>query len=350
MFQFHSNPSPLLCRIFFLTGIAVAGLGLGGCDTDEPLPVDTPEPTDDLVEVESTSALDRGWTVRVPAKIDRTVREQMSIYRVATTEPALSMAAVQDAFGVDGPTDEPPMAPGVKHIDDDGVQVFYFPDGAAMVHDIERATSEAPMTLLPEDEIWATSEVLLSRLGLDDLDTVSLQRDGIGTHRIQEYNAAAELQDEWIAHQAASFRQVIDGKPTVGPGSQVQMILADGGEVVSFSHAVRRLELDQHVVVDSPDIALHRFVDRAAATSRWGLHRAAIRGVYQLDVTEISLGYYLPAPGAEVDTVEPVYVLKGKIYGDGEFETPTSTDLMWIEPAVEGRELRSLDVRPLASI
>lgn len=346
MFQF--NPNPLLGRIALLVGIASATFGLGGCDSGEPQPVDTPEQTDTLVEVESPAARDRGWTVRAPARLDRTVPESMSIYRVSAEEPVLSLADVKGTFGVVGPAAEPSLAPGVKHVQDDGVHVFYYPDGAATVHDVERATSEDRMVPLSEDELWASGEELLAQLGLDELGPIAIERDRIGTHRIQEFDSEARLQDEWIAHQSANFHQVIDGKPAFGPGSQVQMILADGGDVVGFSHAVRRLEQHQRVVVDAPEVAVRRFVDRAATTHRLGLNRAAIRGVYQLDVTDVSLGYFLPAPGAEVDTVEPVYVLKGKIYGDGEFETPYSTDLTWFEPAVEGRELPTLDVRPLA--
>lgn len=333
-----------------VSGIAAAIFGLGGCDTYEPETVDTAEPNDGLAEVDSQAAFERGWTVRAPVGIDRSVAEQMGIYRVVTDEPVLSMTAVQGAFGVEGLAEEPPEAPGVAHIEDDGVHVFFFPDGSAMFHDVERSTGEDPMIPLSEDEIWAASGSLLSELGLTELGPVALEEDVIGTHRIQEYDEDAVLQGEWIAHQSASYRQVIDGRAAFGPGAQVEMILDDGGDVVSFSHAVRRLELEQQVTVDTPDVALHRYVDRAAATGRWGLHRAAIAGVHQLDITGVSLGYYLPAPGASVTVVEPVYVFEGKIYGDGEFETPTSTDLLWIEPAVEGRGLPTLDIPARTSI
>lgn len=351
MFQLFSetNRGPKAAAVGIAAGLM--GLCLSACDGTPAEPaLDTAQ--DELVVVESDAALSMGWTLRMPMSL-RDARPSLAptavVYRVHPEGGVTGLDDIGAVFGVTGDPDEVEQRPGQKHAQEGDRHVYAHADGTFVFHEAERVASEDPMTPLPVDELYAIGQELIGRFGLDEVPRVSLHQGRTGEHTMELYGPDGSLEDAWIAHQAVHFEQRIDGAATFGPGAEVEIVVADAGEVVAFSHAIRALEPIDAQTALGPGEAIVRFMDRAVKTHRWNLYRVFVGSPHQLDVTDVTLGYYIPEAGHETDTIEPVYRITARMYGIDTDGTALDGEVLWYEPAIAGRSLTALAIEPITN-
>lgn len=274
--------------------------------------------------------------------------------------PRLAVYAVDDAtfvpfdtltsvLGVEGEPETVPLAPGALHVSDDSVHLFYYPDGSAVFNDTLRDSTEEPMQPLAKDWLFEDADSLLAQLGFTDTGPVTIRADRIGHHDIEIFGANNERLGGWIAHQAAIFGQDIDGLPGFGPGAEVEVVYAEGGDIVAFSHAIRSLDISAWLPSVSPHSALQTFTARVNHGERWNLLRLRSGRVDNVTVSGIQLGYFLPGVGVDTEFVVPVYEIHGNSHGvtvDGEELT---SEFVWYEPAVAGYGVPQLKLPPVPS-
>jgi len=58
-------------------------------------------------------------------------------------------------------------------------------------------------------------------------------------------------------------------------------------------------------------------------------------------------GYYIPDSVEDGDTYEPVYRITGTLFGVTEEGEPVEGELLWYEPAIDGRSINALNIDPI---
>lgn len=279
------------------------------------------------------------WPVRVSAAMPQ-VPTTMVAWTTEADEPVTSLDDLSDALGLVGvPQDEDALG-GFQHLVDDDTHAYVYTWGGAAVHDLVYGGTEDEIEPMSADDLWATSDALLDELGLFDVPGVDIEADRLGEHRIQAFDGQNHLLGSWIAHQVVTYTQQVDGYPTMGPGSEIRFVYGEDGLLTAFSHAVRELHEGPTLRIDSPEVAVKRYLDRAGATNRWNLYKLATPGLTRVDLTSVELGYYSPSTLETDPVLEPVYEIKGTIYGA---RGPIG-ELLWYEPAGRGRSIPELDV------
>ena len=279
------------------------------------------------------------WPVKVTADMPD-APATMTAWITPADAPVTSMEALQDTFGLMGIAAEEDAFGGLTHLVDGEIHAYVPTWGGAALHDIVYGGTESPIDPMSEGELWMTSDALLDDLGLFDVDGVEIVPAALGEHRVEVFDAQHRSQGAWTAHQVVSYEQLVDGYPAMGPGAEVRLVYGEDGLVTAMSHAVRELGEGVELTLDAPEVAVKRFLDRAGATGRWSLNKLATPGLTRVELTDVTLGYYAPSTMLANPVLEPVYEIRGTIYG----AKGALGELLWYEPAATGRRIPELRV------
>jgi hypothetical protein len=280
----------------------------------------------------ATSPLDFAYTLsarlpEAPARMER--------YAVEPGADADQLDLLGALFDLSGPVVAEEALGGLLHAEGQGSHLYVYDHGGAAYHDLLLGNGEAPIRPMPEDWLWSEADALIASMDLFDRGPVSLVPDQAGAKVGERFGADGRSQGRFIAEQAVRYTQTVDGWPATGPGADLLLTFGEGGVITSFSHGVRALSPIGEAPIQSPAEAVATWARRAQRTGHYNQHLVATPGLEQVDVEQVDLAYFLPAPGVAIEEVEPVYVLTGTVhFGQGQ-----TADLLWLEPATRGAAL-----------
>jgi len=256
-------------------------------------------------------------------------------YGVDTSSSVLvGMDALQDTFGVTALPLEEELFGGMEHAAEDDLHCYAYAHGGADFHDAALLGSEEAIDTRSDAAVLAEAEELFEALGLAPSGTVELVAVGVGAHTVSMVDNDGSDLGSWVAHQVAVFTQEIDGLPTFGPGAEASVVTQGEGVFASFSHAVRNLEdLGAADLLDASD-AVSNYTDRVGE-GRYSLLKLAIDGPESVEITDVSLGYYVPGNDGAVSELVPVWRLAGTVTA----EDGTTGDVLWLEPALADTDI-----------
>ena len=300
-----------------------------------------------LFALSGASAFAGSWTFHVDAELPSADNEAM-VYQLRTHAPLVSIDQLQTSFGMVSDPALEDRIEGHLHAEDEGRHAHVFASGAAAFHDLDVLDSIEPIEPTSADTLWAHAEGVLAELELLQVGPVLVQPGVLGAKLLERepLPGGRRLQPR-LTHQMTIFDLTVDGLPTFGGGSQVELIYGEHGQLGAFSHAVRELdELDLLPVIE-PSEATRRYDERAHQTGRINLYKAAISDVERVVIERVSFGYYMPDLAQSDDLCVPVYQLEGSVYGTDHLGEPSRVNLLWIEPAVDTYGIDALEIDPL---
>lgn len=260
----------------------------------------------------------------------------LPVFVAVVDDPLVGLDALQGHFGVTGEPGLEEDFGGVWTVVDGNTHLYGFRDGAADLHALDVLDSLAPMTPMDDEELWRRSERLLSDLGLLEWGPVAMVPVRTGGQQIGEVAEDGGMTSVWTTHRSAYWGQRVEGLPTFGDGAETEIEFGRNAELASFSHCLRRLEELGRVAPDPASVAVERFLSRAAREGVWSVYTATMPPVESLEVTEVTLGYYVPAPDDEPVVMGPMYEIRGTFTGRAADGSQVLTDLLWYEPAIAG--------------
>lgn len=287
------------------------------------------------------------WPVDITAKLPQPPAE-MAVYSVLPTDPVPRLSAVEDVFGLTGPSAWNDYMGGLVRVADDHRFGWAFADGGITFHDDSSSDAEVPMRVRGTDDVWADADALLTELDLFDASLFELTALRIARSEATVTGPTGRTFGPWTTTQTAVYAYTLDGVDVFGPGGETTVEFDDRG-VVALSDAQRALDLAEVVTPDAPGVAIHRWMDRAQDEHRWSVYRSYIHDVERVRIDDVRLGYFAPAIGAGDPTIEPVYQIHGELLGHDAQGHRVSVELLWWEPVREDRSIPSLHIfAPLA--
>jgi len=181
-----------------------------------------------------------------------------------------------------------PRAVGASRLDDS----IEFSDHARQW----QGRADGSPTVLPQQEqAWAIAEQFLADSGLDTADK---RRECImymmeGDHKIG---------------MTVRFRRAINGLPIRGPGGKAFVDLGDGGQVTGLLYVWRAIQPLGVYPLRTVDEAIADLNVRKPAVT------AIPPGADRAEFNQAELAYWEDIIGVAQDTVQPVYVLKGRAF------------------------------------
>jgi hypothetical protein len=264
--------------------------------------------------------------------------EFVRAYRVVPSCAPASLTELSSYFNAYGPVDELAYPPGVLHLADGDQHLFYYPDGAAEYYDTSHLADDAPFVqAVPAELLYQATEELLDDLMLAETGPMTLRRKGI-EFRFTNGDPAGE-DHSLMTHQTVVMAQRIDKLPAFGPGAQVRVVFPGDLYPVAFFHAIRCLATDEIGRPLYSIEAIKSLYERIDHGGAWNLLETRIVKVDKLHVKSVKLGYHVPAIGDRALVVDPVWAIGGQASGWDEHGEPTSSQLLWYEPALAHRPL-----------
>jgi len=279
------------------------------------------------------------------------VPAQVSLFAPVPGAQATTMADLQDAFGLTGipaEVDTQDLHGGLEHLETDGFHLWSFADGSGEMHDLVGLKTEAIVEPLPPGAVLTAADELLGDLGLFDVPGVDLQPARVGAHTLTRRGPNGELIEQGVVLQTAHYQQSFEGLPGVGGGAVVDLIVAPQDHaVVALNHAVRPVQAVGVVDVMPLEQAVEMLGERARFEGRFNLVKAGVAQPERAIIESAELAVFVPDASQGAETYEPVWVLSGVVEGTDAEGVPASVDLLWMEPAGQGRDLPALEVNPL---
>lgn len=264
----------------------------------------------------------------------------LPVYATGGT-PAVSLADLQDVFGLTATPEWVDLLGGFEMVQDDQSRLYVFDRGGSAFHDLALMPGDRPIQTVGDDALWRSSEALLEDLGLLDNDLVTLSPARIGGCRAQRHTANGPVGAAYSCGQAASWAVAVDGWPTFGPGSDVTVRYGDGGTIVAFEEAFRELDVASELPVLPAADALATWMRVGAQTHRWNMLRTATPELESVEITSVELGYFMPDRLSAATYVVPVYAISAVAHsGNGE----PDANVLWYQPAVRGIEIPELEL------
>jgi len=313
--------------------VAVLLLGfLGGCG-----------PPGELARGDDAQTVDP-QPIPDPGDIAPLTPEFVTAYRVTPSCAPASLTELSDYFSIYGPVEELAFPPGVLHLAGGDEHLFYYPDGAAEYFDTSHLAFDAPyVQAVPGELLYQATEELLDDLGLAEVGPMTLRRQGIEfrfTHGDEPGTNHALL-----THQTVVMAQRIDKLPAFGAGSHVRAVFPGDVQPAGFFHAIRCLAPDEVGRPLHSIEAIKALYERVDHGADWNLLETRIVEVDRLHVKSLRLGYHVPAIGDRALFVDPVWAIGGQASGWDAFGEPTSSELLWYEPALSHRPLPDITVK-----
>lgn len=300
-----------------------------------------------LLSLAGAPAMAGDWTLQLEADLPTTDSAAI-VYQLRTDAPPVDMDDLLTSFGMAPVPELDQPVDGHQHAMDEGRHAHVFASGAAAFHDLDVLDSVIPIEPLSPDLLWARAEGLLAELGLLHLGPLRLQPGVMGAKMLERPTLPGGRRlRPLLTHQMTIFDLTVDGLPTFGGGSQVELIWGEGGQLGAFSHALRELdELDLLPVIGAAEAA-RRYDQRAHETGRLNLYKAAIEDVERVVIEQVTFGYYLPDLAQDDQLCVPVFQIEGSVHGTDPFGEPGRADLLWLEPAVDTYGIDALAIAPL---
>jgi len=262
------------------------------------------------------------------------VPHEMPVFAVVLDQPLVDLEGLKSAFGVDGVPFPEEEFGGVWHLVDADKHLYLFRDGAADLHVLEVLETIDPMTPMEDEELWDRSQGTLSDLGLLEWGPVEVSPVRTGDLRMEITDGPGAGGAPWTTLRSAFWAQRIDGWPAFGPCSEIEVGYGRDRELAIFSHCMRRLEDVGRFVPDAPEVALERYLERARLEGYWTAYLTHLHSVESLEITAVTLGYWLPESGDAFNAAAPFYEIQGVFSGLDEDGSPVLTDMLWYEPAL----------------
>jgi len=338
----------MVSRYLTLATLAVVTLVAGCNAVSNSNEASNPDADDSALKVETVPhaylPVDQApWPVVVSADLP-TTPAALVVYEIASEQLREQANALGAIFGVSAAPIREQMFGGVSHARDGQRHTYVYAHGGAAFHDVSLIGSEMPMEEIADERLWEDARMRIEQLGLFSIGHVELVPTKMGSHEVERINETTQSTERWISARSVVFAQMIDGLPTFGAGAEVSIVYGEGGAVASFSHAVRNVRSGVRARIDNPEQAIGRFLERAGREHRWNLLKAYIHRIKHVDIQEVRLGYYVPEATTPVETLEPVFELRGVIAGFDIQEQPMTVGLEWIEPACAERSIPSLAI------
>lgn len=271
----------------------------------------------------------------------------VTVYAPSTDGSVTPIEQLQDVFGLSGLVRMDDDMGGVARLRDGALTAFAWDQGGALFSDLSVMKSQAAIQPRAEVELFSAAGAIVDELGLNAVQGVELLEGGAGKATMTVKDGQGRVRSTRITHEKASFVQVIDGLPGFGGGAWVDVIFAQGGAVAAISHTVRELEQVGELPVIPAQEALRTWERRMDETGRWDLHRSMFDEIDRVEVSQVTLGYYVPAVDELTVSYEPVWQILGTVTGEDGLGKPAVKEMIWYEPASPGRELYGIDVTPL---
>lgn len=275
--------------------------------------------------------------------------QALTVFAVDPDEAVTDLGTLHRALVLD-PDARTVVGPGgVEHlVSSDGIEhAFVFAGGGVAYDRLDLLDSLERFGPVSVRDFWAEAGAVLADVGLEGVDWTELKPGVAGKRIVGRGDRNGTVGAPWITHRSAAYDVEIDGMLAFGPGAEVTAVFAPGMELARFSHALRRLEPSHDAPILPPSEVVEQFSRRASETGRYNLVLASIYDIEEVEITDLRVGYYLPDSGTVVGLVEPVWELTGEIRGHDADGNPTSVDLLWYEPAIDGSGISELKVGPL---
>ncbi len=296
-----------------------------------------------LAAVVAAPAVAAPWPVNVlvplpgaPAQVRRYIVDE---------EPVLAMEDLAPVFALAGSTelvddDEDPY----QHHKDGVDHAYVYQQGGAVFHSTSVLGSESTISKRTNAQVWSSAGTLLTSLGINGYGSFTLTQGAIGKGEIINHKPDGTTVGPNLTHQMASYTVKLAGKMTFGGGSEITVVYGKNAKVAAFSHGLRNLtDGGLHPTTTAAD-ALENMGERADLYNRFTVLKTGLDTVDHVDITGMAFGYYLPDLATFAETIEPVYEVKGIMYGFDEFGNTASVDLLWYEPALADGVLTDLNV------
>ena len=272
-----------------------------------------------------------------PARIRRFLVSDTPVLDVEALAPAFALAGTTEYLG-------DPAGPFTHHADG-ADHAFVFQRGGAVFHATSILGSETKITKRTNSQVWNSAVGLLNTLGINGYgDVYTASRGSIGKAEVTVHNPDGTTTGPDITHQVATYVLKLNNRTTFGAGGEIQVVYGRNGRLAAFQHGLRNLADGGLQTCDTPSVALDRFLDRADLDNRYNVLKNGLAAVDHADLTAVTLGYYMPDATTWTDTLEPVYEIKGTLFGTDDLGNPQSVDLLWYEPAIADGAIPSLGI------
>jgi hypothetical protein len=206
---------------------------------------------------------------------------------------------------------------GVSTNDGDRILGVFEGSGAVVFADRGKLFSmNAGRNLPNRGQAMNIARDFLSKHGLLPNEAQILDVSETRTAIMRGPNAApTEVVNNLVVH----FNFRIAGQEVVGPGAKMSVTIGDNGEVIGVYRAWRDIESEVEVDAGTPDRALRKFMEISRDGPPNLLKTGRVKPVNKVRIQHFQVGYMLaPGPEGTRNTLEPVYIFRGKLEGHRE--------------------------------
>ncbi len=185
--------------------------------------------------------------------------------------------------------------------------------------ELPKAPAKVPIYRVVGDEskVWSSGEMrkpdslpnveeaIKIALNAIDVDKKELRLAFAKTEYVKTINTkTGEVVKEEPLLVNVKFERILNGMPVVGPGGEIQVLIGDGGKILTFVKIWRKLEYAGEVSVIPAEKALEK-LKRGEVMNR---PMASLK----LDIEKVELGYYAEGLGKKQDFYKPVWIFRCK--------------------------------------
>lgn len=296
-----------------------------------------------LMVLVSSSASAAPWPINVqvplpnaPAQVTRYIVQNEPVLTVQELAPVFALAGSSEFV-----TDD---ADPYEHHADGPDHAYVYVQGGAVFHATQVLGSETPITKRSNSQVFSSASSLLTSLGINGYGPFTLVQGNVGRAEVTIHKADGTTVGPSVTHQQASYLVKLNGQTTFGGGSEISVMFGQNAKVAAFSHALRNLQNGGLHACKPASEALDDFSERADLFNRFTVLRTGLSSVNHVDITGITLGYYMPDLATLADTIEPVYEIKGVMVGQDPAGNAATAELLWYEPALRDAALPDLGI------
>ncbi|MCS6804322.1 MAG: hypothetical protein RMM98_02305 [Acidobacteriota bacterium] len=243
------------------------------------------------------------------------VGRKVKMYKTRTVNAAAEATRLRASMGLRGQVRSANQ--GVSINDGDRILGVFEGSGAVVFADRGKLFSTVAGQSLPNrGQAMNIARDFFSRHGLLPKEAQILDVSETRTATVTGPNATpSEVVNNLVVH----FNFKIEGQEVVGPGAKMSVTIGANGEVIGAYRAWRDIESEVEVDAGTPDRALSKFIEISRASPPNLFKTATLKPVNKVRIRHFQVGYMLaPGPEGSRNTLEPVYVFRGKLEGHRE--------------------------------
>jgi hypothetical protein len=243
------------------------------------------------------------------------VGRRVKMYRTKMVDATAEANRLRASIGLRGQMQSANQ--GVSINDGDKILGVFGGSGAVVFADRGKLFStEAGRNLPNRGQAMNTARDFLNRHGLLPNEAQILDVSETRTATMTDPNAAAaEVVNNLVVH----FNFRVTGQEVVGPGAKMAVTIGDNGDVIGAYRAWRDIESEEEVDAGTPDRALGKFMEISREGPPNLFKTAMVKPVNKVRIQHFQVGYMVaPGPEGARNTLEPVYVFRGKLEGQRE--------------------------------